>query len=76
MSETKQVKLTVNGSEKGPVDTPATTVGEFVSAQAKQFGLRTFNVYLDGKKADKDAATIDLSTVKQVELIAKDARGL
>lgn len=69
------VLLYVNGLEKGTVDTSGQKLGAFVTAQAQRAGIRTFSVYIDGRKADTSDAGKALTGVSKIELVAKDARG-
>jgi len=69
------VLLYVNGRKRGTIDTSGKKLGEFVTAQAQNAGIRTFSVYIDGRKADTSDANKTLENVSKVELVAKDARG-
>ena len=69
------VLLYVNGRDKGTVDTSGQKLGAFVTAQAQHAGIRTFSVYIDGRKADTSDAGKALTGVSKIELVAKDARG-
>lgn len=69
------VLLFVNGRDKGTVDTSGQKLGAFVTAQAQNAGIRTFSVYIDGRKADTSDANKTLTSVSKIELVAKDARG-
>lgn len=70
-----QVELVVNGSTKGTF-TPTSNIGEFVKSKAMQYGIRTFSVYLDGRKLDTNEAgnSFPAGTTK-LEIVTKDARG-
>lgn len=70
-----QVEVVVNGSSKG---TTATTqnIGDFVKAQAMRYGIRTFSVYLDGRKLDTSEASNSFPAgTTKLEIVTKDARG-
>ena len=69
------VLLFVNGQEKGTIDTSGKKLGEFVTAQAQHAGIRTFSVYIDGRKADTSDSGKALTSVSKIELVAKDSRG-
>jgi hypothetical protein len=69
------VLVYINGSSQGQVDTTGQKLGEFVIAQAQRHGVRTFSVYVDGRKADTSENNKGLGSVSKVEIVAKDARG-
>lgn len=80
MSETFSVdngtiELVINGTSKGRISNSGQTVGAFVTAQARNYGLKSFSVYVDGSKFYTEQANNPLSGSK-VEIVAKDARGL
>ena len=70
-----RVALFVNGNSQGVVDSGRQTIGEFAIAQAQRAGVRSFSVYLDGRKIDTSDAKKPLTGVGKVEIVAKDARG-
>lgn len=71
-----EVEILINGSSKGKVTVNNQTLGQMIRAQAKTYGLRTFSVYVDGRKADTSDSAIDqLCKANQIDLVAKDARG-
>jgi hypothetical protein len=69
------VLLYINGSDKGQVETTGQKLADFAVAQAQRYGIRTFSVYIDGRKADTSEADKSLATVKKLEIVAKDSRG-
>lgn len=71
-----EIPVKVNGETVGhadPSDTLASVAGEYSQAH----GLKTFNVLVNGQKADTSAGPQTLSALgaSSVELVAKDARG-
>lgn len=80
MSETfnvdnSTIELVINGTSKGRINTSGQTVGAFVTAQARNYGLKSFSVYVDGAKFFTEQANNPL-TGSKVEIVAKDARGI
>lgn len=71
-----EVAVKVNGETVGNVES-SKTLGEVASQFAASHGLRTFNVLVNGSKADTSAGGSTLATLgaTSVELVAKDARG-
>jgi hypothetical protein len=71
-----RVKLTVNGSEKSPLQSPAgETLGQFLKRAATLYGVRTFSAYADGRKLDTSDAAKSVTGIEQVTIVAKDSRG-
>ena len=71
----QEVTLFVNGVNKGRVKTENLSIASFAIQQAQTYGIRTFSVYVDGRKVEVDAGNQDLSNASQVEIVAKDSRG-
>ena len=70
------VELVVNGTKKGRVRiNPGENIGAFLTRQAQAYGVRTFSAFGDGRKLDTVEAKNALTGIKQIELVAKDARG-
>jgi hypothetical protein len=74
-SVTNNVEVLVNGSSQGSYDANGKTLGQFASERAKYAGIRTFNVYVDGKKATTDDSGKSLNGISRIEIVAKDSRG-
>lgn len=75
-SNSGQVEVKVNGEVVGhadPTETLASVAGEYSS----NHGLKTFNVLVNGTKADTSMGGRTLASLgaTSVELVAKDARG-
>jgi hypothetical protein len=70
------VPVKVNGEPVGNAEATE-TLGQVASRYSSQHGLRTFNVLVNGSKADTSAGSQTLSALgaSSVELVAKDARG-
>lgn len=72
----QNVTLFINKDSKGTRNAAGKTLGQFVKEAAQSAGLRNFSVYVDGEKVDSKMAKEPISTsVKEIQLIAKDARG-
>ena len=71
-----QVVVKVNGEVVGHADGDD-TLGEIASSFSANHGLRTFNVLVNGSKAETSAGgkTLGELGATVVELVAKDARG-
>jgi hypothetical protein len=69
------VALFVNGTDKGLIDTTGQKLGEFAIAQAQRHGIRTFSMYVDGRKADSTDADKLMENFGKLEIVAKDSRG-
>lgn len=70
-----EVTVFINGVNRGRVKTENLSIASFAIQQAQAYGIRTFSVYVDGRKVDVEAGNQDLSTATQVEIVAKDSRG-
>lgn len=68
------VELVVNGSNKGSKNTNSQTLGQFVKSMAQYYGVRTFSVYVDGRKADTSESNAQIRATR-IEIVAKDSRG-
>lgn len=71
----QEVTVVVNGVDKGRVRTNNLSIASFAIQQAQAHGVRTFSVYVDGRKVDVDDGNQDLTNASQVEIVAKDSRG-
>ena len=71
-----QVVVKVNGEVVGSVAGTA-TLGSVASEYSQSHGLRTFNVLVNGSKAEtsQGGATLSSLGATSVELVAKEARG-
>jgi len=75
---TLTLQLTINGSKKPSFKSlPNETIGAFLKRAAQTYGVRTFSAYADGRKLDTSDASKALASsgFKEVEIVAKDARG-
>lgn len=70
-----RVALYVNGSSQGNQLTEGETIGSFTQKWAQDKGIRTYSVYVDGRKVDATEAGARLTNAVKVEIVAKDARG-
>jgi acylphosphatase len=71
------IKVVVNGSDKGRKPTTAgETLGQFLNRMASYFGVRTFSAYADGRKLETNAVNGPVTAVREVEITAKDSRGV
>jgi hypothetical protein len=70
------VKLSINGQLKKTYNAGSQTLGAFVDSQAKAAGIRTFSVYADGRKLTTADSNSPASSFKEIDLVAKDSRGL
>jgi len=74
------VELVVSGSPRGQVEVKGRKLEEFVIQQAQRFSVKSFTVYVDGKKVSRDAASAVLDDptrpIGKVEIVAKDSRAV
>jgi hypothetical protein len=71
-----EVELVVNGTKKGKMRPAAgQTLGAFLKEKATLYGVRTFSAFADGRKLDTTDASKPLTSIKSIEIVAKDARG-
>lgn len=73
---TGAIKLSVNGTlSNAKYNTGGMTIGALVDQVAKNKGIRAFSVYADGQKLTTAQANQPASSFKEVDVVAKDARG-
>lgn len=75
-TKTHNVSLRVNGTEVGTRTVDADMpLSQFVTAAAREFGVRTFCVMGNGDQVGKDKKDSAVSNFAKIDIIAKDARG-
>jgi hypothetical protein len=71
-----EVELLVNGHPKQKASVAGRTLGEIIRNTSRMYGIKTFTVYADGRKVSLDDSSLtSVCTAKQIDLVAKDARG-
>lgn len=70
------IALSVNGTlQNRAYAVGSMTLGNLVDNVARSKGIRTFSVYADGRKVTTSDASKPAASFKEVDIVAKDARG-
>jgi alanyl-tRNA synthetase len=71
-----QIKLTVNGTDRGFATVPDNqTIAEFLATQGQRWGVRTFSAFAGDRKLQKSETSRALKGISKIEIVAQDARG-
>lgn len=71
----RQVTTLVNGQVTGQTVAETSTIRDAAVSIAREHGLRTFSIKVNGKKVTAEAAAKLLTGAKSIEVYAKDQRG-
>ena len=70
------VEVVINGASIGQIEVADNArLGAFVVEQARNAGIRSFSVYVDGNKAVTSDSNKLLADVKSIAIVAKENRG-
>lgn len=70
------IKVSFNGQvTHSRYSVGSNTIGQLLNSLATQKGVRTFSAYADGRKLTTADAGKPASEFKEVDIVAKDARG-
>lgn len=71
-------EILVNGQSKGKFNISNRTLGQMIRDYARNYGLRTFSVYVDGTSRQldtNDQVVKAICVAQKIDLVAKDSRG-
>lgn len=72
---TQEVAMVLNGNAVGMVDPAGKSIGQVAQDIAREHGLKTYSVLVDGVKVLADGAAAGLSGHRTIEVFAKETRG-
>lgn len=70
-----QVAMVLNGNAVGMVDPVGKSIGQVAQDIAREHGLKTYSVLVDGVKVLADGASASLQGHRTIEVFAKETRG-
>lgn len=70
-----QVAMVLNGNAVGMVDPSGKSIGQVAQDIAREHGLKTYSVLVDGVKVLADGASASLQGHRTIEVFAKETRG-
>lgn len=70
-----QVAMVLNGNAIGMVDPTGKTIGQVGQDIAREHGLKTYSILVDGRKCLAEDAAKPLTGATTIEVFAKETRG-